>query len=198
MGAGFAAAASGFAGRQLTAAGGEVVTEATITDVPLESNLVNTLAKGVKLLRIAQAPSSWVRNRQVAVGNFFIHDFLSVECEDIGDIIGCSSLEFSGVKAMRFNSYTQGTCPTEVFTDMNHEGFKSIVKDARSLKASCMYGPVYLITRDNGEKCELFCGTPTLRRFADNIRHDSIYDFQLVSYRRNRGGRNWYEPRIVR
>jgi hypothetical protein len=121
-----------------------------------------------------------------------------VECEDIGDIIGCSSLEFSGVKAMRFNSYTQGTCPIEVFTDMDHEGFKAIVKDARSLKASCMYGPVYLITRDNGEKCELFCGTATLRRFADNIRHDPVYDFQLVSYRRNREGRDWYEPRLVR
>jgi hypothetical protein len=129
MGAGFAVAASGFAGRQLTAAGGEI--EATITDgpthlvEPLESNLVyhNVPAKvkGIKLLRIAQTPSSWVRNQQVIAGNFFIHDFLSVECEDIGDIIGCSSLEFSGVKAMRFNSYTQGTCPTEVFTDMNHE-----------------------------------------------------------------------------
>lgn len=226
MGAGFAALATGCAGRKLTDGGAEI--PVVIRNVPnklkepLKEELSNRgmdvvnierperfdlrqaqRGKG-NILRLSQRTSSWVRDCKVVAGNFFRHTWLSTECEDLGDVVKCTGYRCVGAKAMRFNSFEMGVAPVEVYTDPESDAFEAIMRAADSpeqrLSRGAMYGPVFMFTLMDGRQLEMFCGTKSMRHFATVLGSDHTYDgpCHLVSKEMTYRSFSWYVPVVVR
>ncbi len=225
MGAGFAALATGFAGRKLTDGGAEI--PVVLRDVPneLKEPLKEELSKrGMdvvnierpkrfdlhwaqrgqgNILRLSQPSSSWVRDRKVVGGNFFKHKWLDSECEDLGNVVECTGYQCVGAKAMRFNNFEPGVAPAEVYTDPNSDAFEAIMRAAESgdhrLSCGSMYGPVFMFMLVDGRQLEMFCGSKSLRHFAAGLGPDP-YDgpCHLVSKEISTKSFSWYVPVVTK
>ena len=209
MGAGFAALATGCAGRKLTDGGAEIpiVKEIVCKDtVNIERPKRFDLRQDRRrenILRLSQVTSSWVRDGKVVGGNFFKHKWLATECEDLGNVVECTGYQCVGAKAMRFNSFELGVAPAEVYTDPESDAFEAIVRavDSGDHRLSCgtMYGPVYMFTLVGGRQLEMFCGSKSMRHFAFKLGPDP-YDgpCHLVSKKMSTRSFNWYVPVVVK
>ena len=151
---------------------GGVVPKDDTTRVMLDPGESKENAHGI--LRIAQASSQWVAEDKVQRGHWFVHNYGSTECIDLGPEIVANRIDYVGMKAMSFDLGELGTLPTGVTTDPESPEFKDIVKRAAMpypAPIGQLWGPVYTITGRHpfsGREihAEFFCHSKTLRRFA--------------------------------
>ena len=190
------AVASLFAGRTLAANGSELP-EKKKPPVKKREKIPTT---GLKILRLTQPVSTWSRDKLITPGHLFTHDYGAKEGQDLGSELKIDRIEYVGMKAMQFKSNEIGTLPVGVFTDLQSPEFQAIVEASKNRDIfGCMWGPVYKLTH-KGQQFELFCGNPSMRRFAveeldgPNTIENVWLSSKLVSNRYAR----WYVPVITR
>ncbi len=208
-----AAAATGFAGRKLTAAGNEVVEEQAATPVDNrilgDDQFVTHVATNYppkrSILRIAHKTSEWAREGLVQPGHWFSHKFGVKDCVDLGKTIYIGRIKFAGAKAMRFTKHALGDMPEVVCTDPRSDTFRELIRLGNGPYPGAigvLYGPVYILTTVNGTQLELFCSNKSMRKFAaDELGPDQNGRYQrcglcVKKCVHSSRGFEWYVPTL--
>ena len=154
-----------------------------------------TYSERPRSLRIGHYVSDWVREGHVELGHWFVHKYLETTCEDVGNVLLCKGYEYTGYRALQFDSYERGKPPVRESNDPNSIEYQQIVDSSDY----AMYGPVYLITLETGEKVELICHNTSMRRFAHDYlsRSKSDKEFVLQVGTRTVGKHRYFVPEIV-